>query len=107
MNNISGNIKEDEQEAFNIVCERMDISPDQAKGVGFLNRIMKLCSITGLSITLNYGQGENGTFTISNVPSSAPEASIEEEVEEEDEYVAPEHLNKSDADEDDDPFADS
>jgi len=105
MANIKGNIKEDEREAFELICERKGKTPDDAKGVGYLNRLTKLCSITGLSITLDYGIGENGKFTVHNVPE-ANNAPVEEEVvppaEVKKEYVAPESMNLTDADTDDD-----
>jgi hypothetical protein len=103
MKNITGNIKEDEQAAFDLVLERVGLVPDDAKGVGYLNRLMKVCSVAKLSITLDYGIGEFGSFTVSNVPESiiAPPA-VEEPVEEVKEYVAPESMNLTDADTDPD-----
>jgi hypothetical protein len=104
MKEIKGNIKEDEQAAFELICERMGVDPNDAKGVGYFNRLIKLVSISGLIISFDYTQGDNGKFKVSNVPAAT--AKQEEVVDPpKKEYVAPDHLNKSDADTDEDPFA--
>jgi hypothetical protein len=91
MNNIEGNIKEDEQEAFNLICERTGVDPDQAKGVGFFNRLIKLCSVAKLSVEFDYS-GDDARFKVTGVPGAKPK----------EEYVAPPELNTTDADEDED-----
>jgi hypothetical protein len=100
MKDIKGNIKEDEQAAFELICERTGTDANDAKGVGYFNRLIKLCSINKMTVTLDY---ETGKFIVKSVPGSGAK---EEEVvtPPKKEYVAPADLNKSDADEDDDPF---
>jgi hypothetical protein len=76
MKDISGNIKEDEQAAFELICERTDTDQAKAKGVGYFNRLLKLCSIAKLPITIDYSEDR---FTVSNVPGIKAEAPVKEE----------------------------
>jgi len=84
--NLSGNIKEDEKEAFDLICERTGVDEAQAKGVGFFNRLIKLCSVCNLKLILDY---ENNRFTVEGVPGPREVKYSPEELDE---------LSKSDAD---------
>ena len=98
MIDVKGNIKEDEQAAFELICERTGTDANDAKGVGFFNRLIKLCSINKMTVTLDYSTGK---FIVKSVPESSKEEKVEPPKKE---YTPPEDLNKSDADDDDDPF---
>jgi hypothetical protein len=54
MKQIKGLIKEDAKAAFELICDRHEVDPSEAKGVGYLNRLIKLCSVCKLVIELDY-----------------------------------------------------
>ena len=90
MKDLTGNIKEDEREAFELICERTGVDPDEASGVGYMNRLAKLCGIAGLKMT----------FTVHDIPEAAAEVSPAEPEPGED-------LRTSETtDDDNDPFED-
>ena len=108
MKDIIGDIvKEDQQAAFELVCERTGHNPDDVKGVGYIQRIIKLCTLAKLSFTLDYSKDK---FTIGNVPESAPEAETTEEVMQEEDNTPSEQASneppESSVEDDDDPFED-
>lgn len=51
---LTGNVKEDEKEAFESLCKELDLNTEEVKGVGYANRLMYLCQKAKLKLTLDY-----------------------------------------------------
>ncbi len=84
---LSGNLSEDEKEAFEVICKDYSIDEKEAKGVGYFNRLLKLCSLVPTDIKIDY---TNNSFEVT-LPAVVVKVQeevledVEEELEEEEE----------------------
>jgi len=102
---ISGNIGEDEKDAFNYIAENYTIPPSLAKIPGFNTKLLKACEELGGVITFNYPLN---TFSILVEGLNESVESVEDEVADEESLeddLPPSVKETTVEDEDDDDWA--
>lgn len=55
---LMGDLGADEREAFEVLCNELNVDQEDAKGVGYFNRLLKLCSVARLKIIIDYKENK-------------------------------------------------